>query len=136
MISEKTNYKIEQTFMFEFEQQQIDYFMSDALDSGIGYWCGEATPFRDGKYLPTDQWPEGSQWASDTLTRGCDLRLRVRDEEGEDEFVVLTIDKLLKGIKQAATHRNMTVKRFIDDYDADSCDIAVQFAVFDELVYG
>ena len=52
------------------------------------------------------------------------------DIEDEDETWELTLDKLLKGIGRELTN-GMTIEDIADDADA-----ALQYALFDEIVYG
>ncbi len=114
-------------------QQQVDDLLCTAFEGGITYWCSSAVP-------------QGGQWAdatyvSDTLTQGATILLTDSESvyesgDGEPVIVALTLDKFLSGIQQAATLRGMDAGTFVEDADAEMADMAVQFAVFGELVYG
>lgn len=109
-------------------QQQVDDLLCTAFD-GISYWCSSAEVIGD--------WPEGVKWASDALTRGRDIRLTIHDDWNETtETAVLTLDNFLVGIAKAAAHMRQSVAHFLDDHDVCSADLAIQFAVLGEIVYG
>ena len=60
----------------------------------------------------------------------CGKTVKLYDIEDEDETWELTLDKLLKGIGRELTN-GMTIEDIADDADA-----ALQYALFDEIVYG
>ena len=115
---------------FKLTQQDIDDIMVTALEGGINYWCSEVEVV--GKYL--------GEYASDQISRGGALKLY--DAE-EDEVYELNLNKFLKGFK-------LWVEGGYDEYDAvqedgtvDCCEIdaacadeIIQFALFDDIVFG
>ena len=119
-------------------QQQVDDLLCTAFEGGISYWCSDAEVLLNGSEV--DEYPEGVTWAFETLTRGYTIRLTDRESayENEDEpdRYVLTLEDFLKGIRMAAAHHRQSVDTFLEEQDADSADSAVQFAIFDKLVYG
>ena len=119
----ETTYTIPSTAVIT--QEQVDDLLCSAFEGGITYWCGRAEVM--------GEWPEGATYAHETLTRGS--RIILHDMEAGDTCG-LTLDKFLSGITQAAALRGMSVERFVDDHDAETADLAVQFAVFGEVVYG
>ena len=111
-------------------QEDIDDIVCTALEGGINYWCCEAEVVGD--YL--------GEYASDQISRGGKLKLY--DAESDDVWE-LNLDNFLKGFK-------LWVKEGYDQYDAvqedgtvDCCEIdaacadeIIQFALFDEIVFG
>ena len=106
-------------------QQQVDDLLCAAFEGGITYWCDNAAV--EGIF------PEDATWAHETLTRGCNIALHDYDD---DMNYILTLGDFLKGIRMAANHWQQDVVTFLEDHDADSADAAVQYALFDRLVYG
>lgn len=109
--------------------EDIDDIMQTALDGGIVYWCRKVEVVED-KYF--------GEWASDQISRGGSLRLYER--EGGDRWL-LTRNYLIEGIRKA----------IIDGYGNDwldgnkldtmnigsvDADIIIQYAIFDEIVFG
>lgn len=111
-------------------QEDIDDIVCTALEGGINYWCCEAEVVGD--YL--------GDYASDQISRGGKLKLY--DAESDDVWE-LNLDNFLKGFK-------LWVEEGYDEYNAvqedgtvDCCEIdaacadeIVQFALFDEIVFG
>jgi len=118
---------------FHVSDQMVDEILTTALEGGINYWAVKATP---------SHWPSGPStlfpgdqdvFASEVLTKGADLIITV---DGEDATQTLTLRKMKAGIREAAKLRKMTVEEFHENHDAGDADLAVQFAVFGEAVYG
>lgn len=116
-------YSIKCNTTFKLTDEDIDDIMSDALDSGIGYWCGRAKV--NGEYL--------GEYASDQISRGGTLTLY--DLEDDEESWVLDLDKFLAGYKMAIEQGYFSGD-LDDDYDAGTADVIVQLALFGEVVYG
>ncbi len=110
--------------------EDIDDIMCAALENGICYWCCEARVVGD--YL--------GEYASDQISRGGKLILVDAEEDVEFE---LTREKLLSGIKQAREEEVFKDYNWWDgdtidtcSVDADVADAIVQFALFDEIIFG
>jgi hypothetical protein len=106
--------------------EDIENIVVDALECVSTYWVGldNTTPEWAAK-------PKGlpvSQYAAALLL--CGKTVKLYDIEDEDETWELTLDKLLKGIGRELTN-GMTIEDIADDADA-----ALQYALFDEIVYG
>jgi len=106
-------------------QEQVDYLLCAAFEGGITYWCDSAS-------TPED-YPEGATWLHQTLTRGATIFLHDMED---DDVLLLTLDKFLVGIAKAAAHMRQDVVTFLEEHDAVSADLAVQFALFGEIIYG
>ena len=111
--------------------QDIDDIMCTALEGGINYWCNSAKVV--GEYL--------GEYASEQIARGGELILH--DVEGE-ELYSLTLPKLTKGIKRWLEEVGIQSEA-IDRYsvyldcgmiDAEDADCIIQYALFDEIIYG
>ncbi|QIB54234.1 hypothetical protein GXM18_04785 [Blautia producta ATCC 27340 = DSM 2950] len=113
-------------------QEDIDDIMAGALEGGINYWCGEAEVV--GNYL--------GEYASEQISRGGQLILY--DIE-EDETYTLDREKFMKGLKMyfEKPHpynilEEIDNKLRIDTCNADDtvCDMIIQYALFDDIVFG
>jgi len=107
--------------------EMVDDITTTALEGGITYWCDRAeqgVPYRDG---------EGVVWLSMGLTHGGTIR--VHDAE-EDSWHEITHERMAYGIVRAAAHMGESLQSFYDNHDATGADVAVQYALFDEVRYG
>lgn len=107
--------------------EMIDNILCTAFEGGINYWCGE---------VRIKCKAAGAKFASETVSRGGLLLLQETDDGDASKWHALTRAKITRGILCAAIHRGQTVQAFYDNYDAEGADCAVQFAIFDELIYG
>lgn len=113
-------------------QEDIDDIMAGALEGGINYWCGEAEVV--GNYL--------GEYASEQISRGGQLILH--DIE-ENETYTLDREKFMKGLKMYLEKphpydilEEIDNKLRIDTCNADDtvCDMIIQYALFDDIVFG
>jgi len=122
-------YVIKPKFEFKISDEDIDDIMGTALDCGIYYWCCRAEVV-GGIYH--------GEYASDEISRGG--RLRLYDAESDDKWI-LTKNKFLKGFKawlENGWGKDAIVDGRVDTgmIDAIGADMIVQFALFDEIVFG
>lgn len=120
-----TTYDIPTNAIAKVTQEQVDDLLCAAFEGGITYWCDSAEVIGG--------FPEEAEWAHEALTRGASIALH--DFEGEANYI-LYLDDFLKGIRMAAEHWKQDVVTFLEEHDADSADAAVQYALFDRLIYG
>lgn len=113
-------------------QEDIDDIMVGALEGGINYWCDEAKVVGD--YL--------GEYASEQIARGGQLILHDFEEE---EHYTLDKEKFLKGLKMYFQNphpydilEEIDNKLRIDTCNADDkvCDMIIQYALFDDVIYG
>ena len=113
-------------------QEDIDDIMAGALEGGINYWCGEDEVV--GNYL--------GEYASEQISRGGQLILH--DIE-ENETYTLDREKIMKGLKMNLEKphpydilEEIDNKLRIDTCNADDtvCDMIIQYALFDDIVFG
>ena len=129
-ISDNLKINIEFKTNIIITKDDIDDIMSTALEGGITYWCDRCSVV--GRYL--------GEYASEQIARGGTLRLR-DCETGELFFLSLT--KFVKGLKmflEDNVYRLPLVKEYdglhLDCLDADDADQIIQYALFDEIVFG
>lgn len=131
---------VKTTVEFLITGNEIDSIMAAALEGGVTYWCDEVV-------VPDDY---RGEYASEQISRGG--LLRIHDEE-EDEYYILDKDKFLEGLKKyiEAGNADCITKREAADVndplagipgidttmiDAAAADCIVQYALFQEVVYG
>lgn len=113
---------------FKIDGEFVDSVMCSAFEGGINYWC-ESAKAKDNDY-------KGAEYASEVISRGGTVVLK--DAE-EDETYEIDLDKFVKGYRkyvQWASEKNREVYTDPAYIDAEIADIIVQYAVFDEIVYG
>jgi hypothetical protein len=121
-----------------FTTEEINDLICTALEGAINYWCGKAEIVMDADkktfagVLPEDQ--SNVHYASDVIGYGGKLKLT--DVEDDDEVWELTLSKMLTGIQMHCEENNIAPSNLMDNYDADTADSIVQFALFNEIVYG
>jgi len=127
--------KISITIEQEIKPEDINDFVSTALEGGINYWCGKALKKRnaDGSYFGiAKEDVDNIEYASDLI--GYNGVLTLCDAESSDKWE-LTLENMLKGIQMHCTNRKISVAELLEDYDADDADCIVQYALFDKLVF-
>lgn len=118
--------KIKVTLTFNISNQLIDDILCTAFEGGINYWCNKVEV--SGKYL--------GQYASDQISR--DGKLFLFDAEEEKEYM-LNKNKFIKGLRLAIKNGYVSLNDgTIDEanIDANIADIIVQYALFNEIIYG
>lgn len=107
-------------------EEQLADLMVAALLGGINYWAGQCTIVEN---------VEGKDYASDVVAYGGAILISNADDERETW--TLTTSKLIKGIVYAMKHYEYeSAEVLMDCHDAETADVIVQFALFDEIVYG
>lgn len=104
--------------------EMVDDILCTALEGGSNYWTRLVSC--------KERWPEGAEYLSQCLTRGRSLGWLTDD----GERYTLTLPKMRRGIYRAARHFGLAVERFYEEHDATGADVAVQFALLGEIVYG
>jgi len=109
--------------------EQINDLMVTALEGGINYWCGGIC-FKDGSLLPEQEY----NYLSEVISLGGTLILE--DLESDDTWE-LTKEKFLKGLEKTLELGNYnSVQELFDNHDAETVDVLIQYALFDEIVFG
>ena len=123
-----TRHGISVVINFVVSDEDIDDIMSAALDGGVTYWCGRAEVV--GEYL--------GEYASEQISRGGALKLH--DIEGGGIFE-LTLDKFLVGLRlwienERAFELTSAGRLDVGQIDAAAADTIIQYALFNDIVYG
>ena len=112
------------------ERQGVSDVLCAAFEGGSNYWMS-AIRKAPGDQPPTDYLSELPS------AGGTVVVVEDRTEEGEKPLGHrLSYAKALRGCKEAADFLGLSLRAFFDDHDANSADIALQFAVLEEVVYG
>lgn len=90
-----------------------------AFEGGINYWCdsGEVSGDKDLPYY----------WR---FVHGGEAKIR---DAYEGKYHTLKRKDLVRGMRMTSSQRNTD---WDIDFDADDADMAVQFAVFGDVIYG
>lgn len=127
--SKVKKHAVSAVFNFVVSDEDIDDIMSAALDGGITYWCGRAEVV--GEYL--------GEYASEQISRGGTLKLY--DIEEPKTVYELTLDKFLVGlrlwIENERTFELTEAGRLdVGQIDAVAADTIIQYALFNDIIYG
>lgn len=116
----------ELTLAIQLTDEDIDNMMSTALEGGVNHWVFEMVYPKDDDY-------KGAVWSSQALSKGATLLFV--DEDGAHE---LTLAKFLEGYQKWAVWRLKHHGSLpdVDCIDAEHADCIVQFALFDDIIYG
>lgn len=126
---------IEIAYQVEFTNEDINDIMATALEGGITYWCGRVEV--------KDKDLKGQEYASDVISH--DGTLLIYDSEDEDEVWELTREKFINGLKKFLQLCDKEYFKSIDYsireldismIDAEDADIIIQYALFNEIVFG
>jgi hypothetical protein len=113
-------------------RQMVDDILCTAFEGGINYWHHNKVKLLDDDF-------KGVDFASDALSRGAIIIL-TPDEPPYDgevgEGFELNLDKFVNGMKLACNHYGMSPESLYDNHDASSADVIIQFALWDEVVFG
>ena len=123
---------LEVKFNVEVTNQDIDDIMCAALEGGITYWCKRAEVV-GGKYL--------GEYAHEQISRGGSLMLY--DIDSSDKWE-LTLDKFKHGLQLYLSEHTEAIDgnevgtyqldtSYIDAYESD---YIIQYALFNEIVFG
>ena len=116
--------------------EMVDDILTAAMEGGSDYWTAKVEVIGTVPETVTSTlFPGEEPFASEMLTKGFRLRWV---EDGGDENVVhtLTLAKMKRGIRKAAAHFEVTPLAFYENHDASDADLAVQYALLGEVVYG
>ncbi len=120
---------IQITTNHELTVQMIDDLMVTALEGGINYWCRKAKITKFPENVEEGQ----SMTATEVLANGGELTLY--DAESDDKWL-LTREGFLKGLKMHCEANMSDLMEMYENHDADDADAIVQYAVFNEIVFG
>lgn len=115
--------------------EDIDNIMSTALEGGVDYWCDSCNVV--GKYL--------GEYAGDQISRGGKLTFYISEEFECDEngtaihYYTLDQESFFNGLRAVlAAHNDLIADGAVDvcNIDADIADQIIQYALFNDVVFG
>lgn len=128
-MSREFEYKITK----KITEEDIENLVVDGLETGICYWAmlHNNTEEFDKYYNTTDL--ATAEIVAKILLAGGSVKITDNEEDVEPKYD-LTLDRLIIGIQKNAEERPWDCD--LDNYDADTCDCIIQYAIFDEVVFG
>lgn len=116
--------------------EQVQNIICTALEGGIGYWAGVDNSKEDFKDKPKEI--PLCDWVTILLLDGRIVYFFEADTgemDAEDlQYKELTLDKLIEGVR--LNHVNRPHDNDLDNMDASTADCIIQYALFNEIVYG
>ena len=127
-MEKKNKHSVSVVITFVVTDEDIDDIMSAALDGGITYWCNRAEVVDE--YL--------GEYASEQISRGGTLKLYDIEDGTVSE---LTLDKFLNGLRlwienERAFELTDPGRLDVGNIDALAADAIIQYALFNDVVYG
>jgi len=111
-------------------EEDIENIIVTALEGGCDYFLGIDNTTEDFKSKPEDE--PISTWTTKLLLENKTVMFF--DIETEELTFQLTLVSLLKGIKQNIIERSFDCD--LDDMDATTADCIIQYALFEEIIFG
>lgn len=128
-MSKEFTYTITKTIT----EEEIKNLIIDSIETGITYWAtlhNDTEQFE--KYYDETELTTSEIVAEILLSGGS---VKITDiEEGEEPKFDLTLDRLIVGIQKNAETRPWDCD--LENYDGITCDCIIQYAVFDEVIFG
>ena len=113
----------------ELHEEDIENIVVTALEGGIDYWASLETE----PWFAEGQGPVSVQ-AVRQLLSGQSIRFCDAEDMTTGDDWVLTLDKLLAGIKQGLESEARNLSDI--EFDAANADCIIQYALFGKLVFG
>ena len=128
-MSREFNYTVKKTVT----EEQITDILIDGIECGIGYWAmlHNDTEEFERYYKSTDL--TTSEIVVKILLDGGAVKITDNEEDVEPQYP-LTLERVIAGIEKNAEERDWDCD--LDNYDAATCDAIIQYAIFDEVVFG
>ena len=125
--------EFEYTVKKKITEEEITNLIVDGLEGGITYWAmlHNDTPEFKEYYKNTDL--ATAEIVAEIILKGGSVKITDREEEVDAEYN-LTLERLLVGIEKNAAERPYDCD--LENYDADTCDAIIQYAIFDEVIFG
>lgn len=101
-----------------------DIFVA-AVEGGTNYWAA----VRDYRY-------QFSMWDGTPPDEDYASAVFIEEEDNSEHFLDSRSDEWKKGVAMAAEYFKLSLWGFLEEHDAGYADVAVQFALFGEIVYG
>jgi hypothetical protein len=114
----------------EITESDIENIIVTAWEGGTNYWMGLENSYPEFDNKPKDE--PISTWSTKILLEGKTIHLY--DKEYTNEKWELTLEKLFKGITLNKINRQNNSD--LNNIDANTADCIVQYALFDDIIYG
>ena len=125
--------EFEYTIKKKITEEDITNLIVDGLEGGITYWAmlhNDTSEFEE-YYKNTDL--ATAEIVAEIILKGGSVKITDNEEDVEPTYN-LTLERLLVGIQKNAEERPWDCD--LENYDADTCDAIIQYAIFDEVVFG
>lgn len=109
--------------------EYADIFVA-AVEGGINYWAAVDNykwQLHDSNPLISNRTNPQDDYAFATI---------IEEETGTETFVDSRSEVWHNAVAKAAENMGQSLRAFFEDHDADGGDIAMQYAVLGEIVYG
>ena len=125
--------EFEYTIKKKITEEQIKNILIDGIESGIGYWAmlHNDTDEFERYYEETDL--ATSEIIGEILLKGGSVKITDMEEDENPKYE-LTLERLLVGIQKNAEERPWDCD--LENYDAITCDAIIQYALYDEVIFG
>ena len=114
-------------------EEDIKNLIIDSIETGITYWAtlhNDTEQFE--KYYDETELTTSEIVAEILLSGGF---VKITDiEESEEPKFDLTLERLLAGIQKNAEERPHDCD--LENYDGITCDCIIQYAIFDDIIFG
>lgn len=114
-------------------EEQIRNILIDGIESGIGYWAmlhNDTEEFK--KYYKTTDLAM-SEIVAEILFKDGSVKITDIEEDEEPKYD-LTLERVLIGIQKNEKERPWDCD--LDNYDAITADCIIQYAIFDDVIFG
>lgn len=128
-MSKEFTYAVKKTIT----EEEIKNLIIDSIEIGITYWAtlhNDTEQFE--KYYDETELTT-SEIVAEILLSGGSVKITYIEESEEPKFD-LTLDRLLVGIQKNAETRPWDCD--LENYDATTCDCIIQYAIFDDIIFG
>lgn len=135
---EKISYQVTHTL----DKDELKDILTTAIEGGISYWAclGNDDPewiaARDRYEKEHNELPCYCDTAYEVLISGHAIILY--DEQDDDKRYELYWEDLMKGLRLFEENQNSSIHQSLEDgsFDAIDADMIIQYAIFDEVIYG
>jgi len=112
-------------------ESDIEGIIVTSFEGGSNYWMGLDNSTPEWKEKPKGM--PLATWATKLILDKKCIKLYDVKEEMDDNNWILTLDKLIEGIKLNAKHRQYDAD--LENIDAETADCILQYALFRELIF-
>jgi hypothetical protein len=117
----------------EVTEKDIETIIVNGFEGGIKYWAGLDVYYSEDVFnCPKDEpW---STWCTKLLIEGKSVKLYDVEGTEDDNNWILTLDKIINGYKLNCIKRPHDSD--LENGDATTSDSIIQYALFNEIVFG